>query len=591
MKTCPRCLTPYADGRDRCEQDGEKLVSAASLAPVDTGLRPGTMVGEYVVEERLGEGGFGSVYRAEHPLIGKRVAIKVLHLQYSQHPQMIARFVAEARAVNQIRHPNIVDIFAFGNLPDGRRYYVMELLEGLPLDRFLKMAGPVQPELALPLLGGIAQALDAAHAVGIVHRDLKPENVFIAFREGSRASAKLLDFGIAKLLGEPSQSAPDDTTNTGAPVGTPHYMSPEQCRGRPVDHRTDVYSLGILIHRVLTDKLPFEARDTVELLNQQVSATPPRMSKVNRSIPAAMDEPVLRMLAKDPAKRPDSIAAAMETLIRAAAGAGLKVAVDVLDVDTRLLVDSSGNFSDVVASHVPKPRPSRQPSLSIPADPAADTLPGAPPLPTIEVPNTRRPERSGSEDAKVRTTTSEVTWQGPAQSSPPPGKKKSWIPALAVAAGVLVLSAAALGLRAVNDHASGTSASAAPVVPAVTATQTGTSTATLTATQTSTQTATLPGTDARPPATTTADLPAEISVTINEVPAGTKVYHDGALLGTAPGSVRLPRGAQTIRLKVLAVDGRTAQVDVVPDQDRSVAVTLPARSTKGPTRPPDLEPF
>ncbi|MFO0593058.1 MAG: protein kinase [Polyangiaceae bacterium] len=589
MKTCPRCLTPYGDGRDRCEQDGEKLVSAASLAPVDTGLRPGTVVGEYVVEERLGEGGFGSVYRAEHPLIGKRVAIKVLHLQYSQHPQMIARFVAEARAVNQIRHPNIVDIFAFGNLPDGRRYYVMELLEGLPLDRFLKMAGPVPPELALPLLGGIAQALDAAHAVGIVHRDLKPENVFIAFREGSRASAKLLDFGIAKLLGEPhSGSRDNDTTNTGAPVGTPHYMSPEQCRGRPVDHRTDVYSLGILLHRVLTDKLPFQAHDTVELLNQQVSATPPRLSKVNRSLPAAMDEPVLRMLAKDPAKRPDSIAVAMEAVIRAAAGAGVKVAVDVLDVDTRLLVDSSGNYSDVVASHVPKPRPSRQPAFSMPADPAADTLPGAPPLPTIEVPESRLASRPPPEEPKVKTTTSEVTWQGPATSPPPPGRKKPWIAAVAAMTGIALVLAVVLGLRAATDRSSGVAtASAASVGPSVTAAQTAIQTAAPTAVQTAAET--------RPTATQEAP-PAEISVTINDVPTGTKVYKGGTLLGTAPGSVRLPRGAQTVSLKIATADGRTAQLDVVPDQDRSVAVTLPPRTKGAPpsgttTRPRDLEPF
>ena len=159
---CPHCLAQYPADTSTCAVDGQPLVPESELLPHTADLAPGTPVGEYVIQSKLGEGGFGSVYRAMHPIIGKAAAIKVLNAHYSSNPQMVARFVAEARAANQVRHPNIVDIFAFGKLEDSRRYYVMELLEGTPLDRYLRQSGPVPPSIALPLLRGVADALDAA---------------------------------------------------------------------------------------------------------------------------------------------------------------------------------------------------------------------------------------------------------------------------------------------------------------------------------------------------------------------------------------------------------------------------------------------
>src|SRR6478735_3641940 len=146
---------------------------------IDADLDPGQVVGEYQVECKLGQGGFGAVFKAVHPLIGKQVAIKVLSQQYSSNPQMVSRFIAEARAVNQIRNRNIIDIFSFGQLDDGRQYYVMELLDGKTFDGYRKKKGRLSPEEAMPILRGIARALDAAHSHGIAHRDLKPENVFL----------------------------------------------------------------------------------------------------------------------------------------------------------------------------------------------------------------------------------------------------------------------------------------------------------------------------------------------------------------------------------------------------------------------------
>ena len=204
----------------------------------DQDLAVGMNVGEYKIEVAIGRGGFGTVYRAVHPLIGKQVAIKVLARKYSSDPEVVSRFVAEARAVNQIRHRNIIDIFAFGALPDGRHYYVMEHLDGEPFDQYLRRIGPLPLADALPILRAIARALDAAHAKGIAHRDLKPENIFLAHDADGATFPKLLDFGIAKLL-QPEEDV-RHRTGTGVPIGTPYYMSPEQCRGREVDHRTDV---------------------------------------------------------------------------------------------------------------------------------------------------------------------------------------------------------------------------------------------------------------------------------------------------------------------------------------------------------------
>lgn len=256
MPKCPSCLTHYPEGTEKCATDGNLLLPDEAFRGADTDLRAGEMVGEYQIEGKLGEGGFGAVYRAVHPLIGKTAAIKILHRQFSSNPQMVARFISEARAVNQIRHRGIIDIFSFGTLADGRQYYVMELLSGMTLDAFLKKHGRLTPEIAIPILRGIARALDAAHAGGIAHRDLKPENVFVTFDEDGVATPKLLDFGIAKLLGETS----GQKTRTGTPMGTPAYMSPEQSRGVNVDTRTDIYSFGVMTHELLTASFPSTAR-------------------------------------------------------------------------------------------------------------------------------------------------------------------------------------------------------------------------------------------------------------------------------------------------------------------------------------------
>jgi serine/threonine-protein kinase len=295
-----------------------------TATPVSGGnadLVPGSTVGEYRIEAKIGEGGFGAVYRATHPMIGKSAAVKVLSSTFSAHEELAARFVNEARAVNRINHANIVDIFAFGTLPDGRLYFVMELLEGEPLDTLLDRVGRLSFEDALPVLRGVASAVDAAHEAGIVHRDLKPENVFLSREARGGYKVKLLDFGIAKVSG--GGAGEGHRTKTGEILGSPYYMSPEQARGQPIDARTDVYSFGAMIHRVLTGAVPFMGNSTIDIVLAHVTQPPPPMSQVNPAVPASLDGHVLRMLAKSAHDRPKSLGAALDGLEAEAKASGL----------------------------------------------------------------------------------------------------------------------------------------------------------------------------------------------------------------------------------------------------------------------------
>jgi|SRR5580704_7950724 serine/threonine protein kinase len=263
-------------------------------------LPAGFVVGEYRLDAVVGRGGMGVVYSATQPVIEKRVAIKILNAQYSADPALVRRFTDEARAVNRIRHPNIIDIFSFGQLGDGRHYFVMEYLEGATLGARLEK-GTLSLEEAPVFLAQICDALDAAHAENIVHRDLKPENIWIVTPRRGRPFVKLLDFGIAKLVAAADQSS----TQTGAVMGTPHYMSPEQCHGRAVDHRTDIYAMGVILYRFYAGRLPFEGETFMEVLTKQVTLKPDPPSRY-ASIPPALDGLIMRCLAKDPAERPQT---------------------------------------------------------------------------------------------------------------------------------------------------------------------------------------------------------------------------------------------------------------------------------------------
>jgi serine/threonine protein kinase len=262
----------------------------------------GTQVGAYRVLHRIGEGGMGSVWLAEHVALGRRAALKVLHPEFSARAEIVARFFNEARAATAIADPGIVQIFDFGQHVDGSAYIVMELLDGEPLDRRLARQGALAIRDALRIMRQVASSLGAAHSRGIVHRDLKPENIFVVrdpeVPGGERA--KVLDFGIAKLVGEGGGVK----TQTAAVMGTPTYMAPEQCRGAgQVDQRADVYSLGCVLFTLIVGRPPFDAEGIGDVIAMHLREPAPTPSMLRGGIPAEVDNLILRCLAKDPAQR------------------------------------------------------------------------------------------------------------------------------------------------------------------------------------------------------------------------------------------------------------------------------------------------
>jgi eukaryotic-like serine/threonine-protein kinase len=322
----------------------------------------GKTAGEYVLRRKLGEGGCGAVYEAEHPLLMRRAAVKVLHRVPTKGSSSLLRFVAEAKAVNQIRSRHIVDVFSFGELDDGRPFYVMDLLEGEPLDAYLSRVGALPVEAALAIARPIVIALDIAHGAGIVHRDLKPKNIFLAL-DGADVVPKLLDFGVAKLMHDTGE-----LTLSGAVLGTPLYMSPEQARGERVDLRSDVYSLGVLCYELLTGSIPFQSETLLGVAMAHITETPKAPSSRAPSLPKALDAPLLRMLAKAPGDRPASAGEAFRGLCEAAEQAGIKVPAGTEALSPPLRSAPSG---PQLATTVEASRPSQRPR----AQPMAQTAP------------------------------------------------------------------------------------------------------------------------------------------------------------------------------------------------------------------------
>jgi hypothetical protein len=288
---CPECgWSQPTDGR--C-QDG------TALASIGDDVLLGTQLGPYRIARLLGVGGMGRVYKAVQPNIGSRVAIKVLSRECTDRPDLVGRFFDEARAVNLFRHESIVNVLDLATLPDGRPYIVMEFLDGQPLSAVIARA--VQLREPLPI-GGVVRlvievldAVGAAHARGIVHRDLKPDNVFVS----PSGRAKVLDFGIAKLRPELG----GHMTQTGSLLGTPHYMSPEQAQGMPVDHRTDLYAIGVILYEALTLTKPFFADSLFALLRMQIEVEPRPPRELRPDLPLNLDAMILTSLAKQPGER------------------------------------------------------------------------------------------------------------------------------------------------------------------------------------------------------------------------------------------------------------------------------------------------
>ena len=486
-------------------------------------LAAGQQVGEYVIDSLIGAGGFGTVFRATHPLIGKTVAIKVLSRAYSAQPEMVSRFVAEARSVNQIRHRHIIDIFGFGQLDDGRHYFVMELLEGQPLDQYLEEHGRLELDEAVPILRGVARALDAAHDKGIIHRDIKPENIFLVADPEGGWFPKLLDFGIAKAFG--GQPEGMHKTRTGAPIGTPYYMSPEQCRGRDVDHRTDIYAFGCVAYELLTGAVPFSGDDYMDILMKQIGEPPPRLSDTVPTL-RALDDAIQAMMQKDPADRPANLTAALGALEQSAEASG--VALPVARSTGQLL------------------RTTPAPGLRTPT-PATRPIASAE---TIDL------SASGKAATVAAAATTKATPAAVAAIPTGVGEASSTRGRGPVLIGAAVIALAIAAVVVVKVAGSGGRAPAAATAPA-----------------------------ANPVAPPTPSAPTTVVITVTGSPAGARVVGPDGAAATLPGTLVVARGDVPIELAISADGFVATRSTVVPSQAASVVVNLAAAPIATPTPP------
>ncbi|MER2567030.1 MAG: serine/threonine-protein kinase [Myxococcaceae bacterium] len=275
------------------------------MFPTDSDDLTGSTVGEYQVVGKLGVGGMGIVYEGKHPVIGKRVAIKVLQPQLSSQTELVQRFLAEARAVNEIRHRGIVDIFSFGSLASGALYFVMEYLEGESLDKLIERRGAIPIPEALAIVEEVLDALVAAHEAHVIHRDIKPSNLFLVTGRNNKAYVKLLDFGIAKLTSREHNEA-QPQTRASVIMGTPDYIAPEQAKGAPITPQTDLYAVGVVLYELLTGQRPFRGDNPIQTMWMHLEQPTPRPSSVLRDLPTQLDELCLWAMQKTPADRPKS---------------------------------------------------------------------------------------------------------------------------------------------------------------------------------------------------------------------------------------------------------------------------------------------
>lgn len=306
MLQCPRCGRQFPDHVHICPDDFTPLRADVTMSDVPIDPLIGRVFdGKYRLDDRLGGGGMGTVYRATHLLIERPVAVKVLSQRFVGDETAQQRFRREARASGRVQHPNAVTVNDFGATEDGWLYIVMELLEGQTLRELLAREAPFDPARAVSFMLQASAAVGAAHDAGLIHRDLKPANIFIEQRPDFAAVVKVLDFGVAKFVVEEHDDDYKTLTQVGAIIGTPRYMSPEQCSGvAPLTPASDVYSLGIILYEMLTGAVPFSADAPLAVALKQVSEPPRPPREIIAAIPAEIERVVLHALTKDPRARP-----------------------------------------------------------------------------------------------------------------------------------------------------------------------------------------------------------------------------------------------------------------------------------------------
>jgi eukaryotic-like serine/threonine-protein kinase len=487
----------------------------------------GTRFGNYRSISLLGEGGMGAVYLAEHPDIGRRVAVKVLHTDLTRDPQLLTRFLNEARAANAIHHPNIIEILDSGTTDGGMPYLVMELLEGETLAARVRRLGKLSLAEALDIAYQTASAVGAAHRKNIVHRDLKPDNLFIIADHSNpgRERVKVLDFGIAKLQAKTTPGMMVQT-RTGTVMGTPAYMSPEQCLGnRELDARSDIYSLGIILYEMLCGRTPYVSTGFGELLDMHLHAPFPPPAAFGTEVPAGVETIIRGALAKRPEERTQTMAD-LQAALKAAAE-GTKVGISTPDF---------GGHTMPLGSAAP-------PALTPQARPAATTF----------------------------TTGVGERVDGDAR---PSGRRRLLVAAMVLGGGAgAVLLFGRLRSRtppapapSASAHQPAPPAAAEPApVPAPPATP-----------PVPVETPPAP----TPPATT-------VELVLESRPSQARVIRlsDGKLLGLTPLRQRLPAGAQPVAVRLEKPGFEPTQRQLSLDRDHKETVTLQRRPPAGRPRP------
>ena len=307
--SCPTCSSHFSPDGRFCPFDGTPLVAAVGWDPSANAMLGTVIDGRYEILSVLGEGGMGTVYEVRHRSLGKRFALKALRKDLALDGEIAARFIQEARTAAAVSHPGLVEITDFGRIESGQVYFVMELLEGQSLAALLR-SGPLPAARSLAIVRQLAHALKAAHDANIVHRDLKPDNIHIARGDTDNDVVKIVDFGLAKVIGA------SKLTRDGMVFGTPHYMSPEQAAGEPVDHRADIYALGVVMYEMFTGKVPFEADSYMGVLTKHMYMAPAPPSQLSHELKSlgTLEHVILCCLQKRPGARYENLSALLTDL-------------------------------------------------------------------------------------------------------------------------------------------------------------------------------------------------------------------------------------------------------------------------------------